>query len=241
MEKRYVFQTSQASSCHPELVEGSSCHPEPFDFAQDKLRRRATLGAAFSLLFVAAALTPVLATTLVPSQTYKTGTKIQCVLDERLDSSQLSYGDTFKLKVVDTTFPALHGSEIIGYITSVKKPSGAEQGHVGFFLTNIKLTNGEKKSISAYVVNRRVKQYNPAAQYASRQRLSPMAGVPVGTLTPGPIAWQMNMGSGPSSVQSHQSAASMGGYVYASASQWPIVVNQGTSVTVELAQPLTVP
>jgi hypothetical protein len=210
MEKRYVFQTSQA---------------------------KRIVGA---VLVAAATLTPALATTLVPSQTFKTGTKIACVLDERVDSSQLSYGDTFKLRVVDTSYPALHGSEIIGYITDVKKPSGANQGHVGFFLTNIKLTNGEKKPITAYVVNRRVTQYNPSAQYAQRQRLSPMAGVPVGTVTPGPIAWQMNMGSGPSTVQQHQSG-SLGGYVYASASQWPIIVNPGTSVTVELGANLTIP
>ena len=64
--------------------------------------------------------------------------------------------------------------------------------------------------------------------------------MPVGTLTPGPIAWQMNLGSGPSTVNRHQSG-SLGGYIYASASQWPIVVNAGTPVTVELAENLTIP
>jgi hypothetical protein len=50
----------------------------------------------------------------------------------------------------------------------------------------------------------------------------------------------MNMGSGPSTVHQHQSG-SLGGYVYASASQWPIIVNPGTSVTVELGANLTIP
>ena len=193
------------------------------------------------LLVAVALLAATLGASFVTSQTYKAGTKIQCVTEEKLDSSQLSYGDKFKLQIVDTSLPALHGGWITGWVTDVKKPSGGEQGHVGFYLTSLHLANGQHKQISAYVVNRRVKQYNPAAQYAARQQLSPMAGVPVGTVTPGPIAWQMNLGSGPSNVKSHQSAASMGGYVYANAAQWPIVVNAGTSVTVELAESVTIP
>jgi hypothetical protein len=195
---------------------------------------------ALALIVAFAAGVPALATTLTPSQTYKSGTKIACVLDEHLDSSKLSYGDTFKLHIVDTNYPALNGSEILGYITDVQKPSGGNQGRVGFFLTNIRLANGEKKSITAYVVSKRVKQYNPAAQYASRQQLAPMAGVPNGVVTPGPIAWQMRIGSGPSTTHEYTSP-SLGGYVYASASQWPIVVNAGTPVTVELGANLTIP
>lgn len=155
-------------------------------------------------------------------------------------SSQLAYGDTFKLLIVDPSLPALHGSEIIGYITDVRKPAGMNHGRVGFFLTNIRLKNGKKKSITAYVVNKRVVQYNPSAQYAARQQLSPTAGLPYGTVTPGPIAWQMRIGSGPSTVQEHHSQ-SLGGYIYASAAQWPIVVPAGTPVTVELAENLTIP
>jgi hypothetical protein len=210
MEKRYVFRTLQAKG----------------------------IASAAAAIFTAAMAAQALANTLVTSQTIKSGTKIACVLDEHIDSSQLSYGDTFKLRVVDTSIPALHGSEIIGYITDVKKPSGGEQGRVGFFLTNIKLPNGEKKSITAYVVSRRVTNYNPAAQYAQRQQLSPMAGVPVGTVTAGPVAWQMRLGNGPSTVQTHKSP-SLGGYVYTS--KWPIVVEAGTSVTVELSENLTIP
>jgi hypothetical protein len=144
------------------------------------------------------------------------------------------------LKVVDTSQPALQGSEIIGYITDVRQPAGATKGRVGFFLTTIQLANGKQKSITAYVINKRVKQYNPTAQYQQRQQVSPMAGVPYGTVTPGPVAWQMQMGSGgPSTVKQSQST-SLGGYVYEEG-HWPIVVNAGTPVTVELASNLTIP
>jgi hypothetical protein len=180
------------------------------------------------------------ATTFVTSQTYKAGTRIACVLDEHLDSSKLAYGDKFKLQVVDPNFPALHGAKIIGYITDVRQPHGIDRARVGFMLTSIHLSNGEKKSISATVVSKRVVPMNPSAQYASRQQLSPMAGVPYGTVTPGPIAWQMRIGNGPSSVQSPASQ-NLGGYVYATSNGAPIVVNAGTAVTVELSANLTIP
>lgn len=180
------------------------------------------------------------ATTFVTSQTYKAGTRIACVLDEHLDSSKLAYGDKFKLQVVDPNFPALHGAKIIGYITDVRQPHGIDRARVGFMLTSIHLSNGEKKSISATVVSKRVVPMNPSAQYASRQQLSPMAGVPYGTVTPGPIAWQMRIGNGPSSVQSPASQ-NLGGYVYATSNGEPIVVNAGTAVTVELSANLTIP
>jgi hypothetical protein len=196
--------------------------------------------ASVALFATLALSVPAGAVQYLPSQTFKSGTRIACVLDERLDSSDLSYGVKFKLRVVDTSFPALHGSEIVGYITEVHKPSGLNHGRVGFFLTNIKLPNGEKKPIAAFVVNRRVVAYNPSAQYAQRQQLSPAAGRPYGSVTPGPIAWQMNIGGGPSTVHERQSGYE-GGYIYASRSQWPIVVAAGTPVTVELAQNLTIP
>lgn len=197
---------------------------------------KASVATGAILVFLALSV-PAGAVQYQPSQTIKRGTKIACILDERIDSSQLSYGDTFKLHVVDTSIPVLQGAEILGYITDVHKPSGVEQGRVGFFLTTIKLPNGEKKPITAYVVNRRVTQYNPGAQQASRRMIS--APMPNGFVTPGPVAWQMNIGpGGPSTVHESQSQ-SLGGYVYTS--KWPIVVNKDTSVTVELAENLTIP
>lgn len=197
--------------------------------------------AAAALLAATALLAQAQAAPFVPSQTFKAGTKIACVLDEHLDSSKLSYGANFKLRVVDTSHPALVGSEIHGYITDVQQPAGLNRARIGFFLTTIHLPNGSKKSISAYVVNRRVVQINPVAQQASRQQLSPMAGVPNGTVTPGPIAWQMRVGtSGPVTVNESHSA-SLGGYIYATSAHESIVVPAGTSVIIELASALTIP
>ncbi len=191
---------------------------------------------AASILFAQAQAAP-----FVPSQTFKAGTKISCVLDEHLNSSKLSYGANFKLRVVDTSHPALVGSEIHGYITDVKQPSGSDRARIGFFLTTIHLRNGTKKTISAYVVNRRVVQINPEAQQASRQQLSPMSGVPNGTVTPGPVAWQMRLGPGGPSTVSQSHSGSLGGYIYATSAHEPIVIPAGASVVVELASPLTIP
>lgn len=196
--------------------------------------------AALAICACAGSLSPANAVTYLPSQTFRAGTKIACVLEERLDSTKLSYGDKFKLEVVDTSLPVLHGSWITGWITDVQQPTGSQRARVGFFLTTIHLPNGKKKSISAYVVNKRVVQFNPAAQHAQRQQLSPMAGAPYGTVTPGPIAFQMRLGNGPSTVRQNQSAT-LGGYVYGLNANEPIIVPAGTSVTVELAENLTIP
>ena len=198
---------------------------------------RASVACTLLLSFYVPA--PAGAVEVVPSQTFRAGTRIACVLDEHMDSSKLAYGDKFKLRVVDTAHPALQGSEIIGYITSVRQPSGATRARVGFMLTSIHLANGSKKSISATVLSKRVVPISPAAQSASRQQLSPMTGVPNGTVTPGPIAWQMRLGNGPSTVQS--ATPNLGGYVYATSSNAPIVAEAGTPVTVELTADLTIP
>jgi hypothetical protein len=195
--------------------------------------------AAAALLAASVLFAQADATTYVPSQTFKTGTRIACVLDEHLDSSKLSYGDKFKLRVVDPSLPALQGSEIIGYITDVQQPSAGNRARVGFMLTSIHLANGTKKSISAYVVSKRVVPINPGAQYAQRQQVAPMTGVPYGTVTPGPIAWEMRVGNGPSTVQSQ--SPNLGGYVYATNAHEAIVVNAGQPVTVELSASLTIP
>ena len=202
---------------------------------------RANSAAAIAAaLLLTISLAPATATTLVPSQTFKSGTKIATVLEAKVDSTNLSYGDKFKLKIVDTSLPALEGSEIVGYVTDVTQPSGTTRARIGFFLTTIHLSNGTKKSISAYVVSKRVVQYNPSAQYAQRQQVAPMTGVPNGTVTPGPIAWQMRLGNGPSTVRQN-SSPSLGGYVYALGPHEPIVVPAGAPVTVELQEPLTIP
>jgi len=194
-------------------------------------------GAALTLLALPFA--PAGATTYIPSQTIKAGTKIACVLDETFNSANAKYGDTFKLRVVDTSHPALVGSEIIGYVSEVTQPSGMNKAKVSFFLTTIKLSNGEKKPISAYVVSKRVVQYDPAAMQAYRQQMS--APMPNGFLTPGPVAWQMQIGGGGPPTVSNRPSGLLGGTVYAQNSHEPIIVPANTSVTIELQQNLTIP
>jgi hypothetical protein len=181
------------------------------------------------------------ATTLVPSQTFKAGTKIATALDGTVNSATLSYGVEFKLRIIDTSLPALDGGEIIGYVSEVDQPSGMSKAKITFFLTSIKLRNGEKKPISAYVVSRRVTPYDPMAVAQARRHMMAAPPMPNGTVTPGPIAWQMNVGSsGPVKISNRPSGL-LGGTVYAASPHQAIVVPAGTPVTVELQQNLTIP
>lgn len=202
-----------------------------------------TLQARFSVAAILVALcaawvAPALSTTLVPSQTIKAGTRIACVLDKEVDSANLKYGDEFRLRIVDTAHPALVGAKIHGYVTEVRQPSGIDRAKVTFFLTSISFPNGSHKPISAYVLNKRVTPYNPAALQAARNMPPPM---PNGVVTPGPVAWQMNFGGGSKPSVSNRPSGTLGGTVYAASAHEVIMVPAGTSVTVELQQDLTIP
>lgn len=194
--------------------------------------------AAAALLAASVLLAQAQAAPFVPSQTFKAGTKIACVLDASINSTTLKYGDKFKLRVVDTSHPALVGSHITGWITEVTQPSGVARAKVAFFLTTIHLSNGTKKSISAYVVSKRVTPYNPGAVQAVRNAPPPM---PNGVLTPGPVAWQMNFGGGAKPSISTRPSGSLGGTIYAQSPHEPIIIPAGQSVTIELQQDLTIP
>ncbi len=205
-----------------------------------------TLQTKFSASAIAIALctvsiAPAEATTLVPSQTFKAGTKLACVVDQTMSSATLQYGDKFHLRVVDTSQPALAGSEVVGYIAEVTQPSGMNRAKVSFFLTSIHLRNGTKKSISAYVVNKGVTPYNPAAIQQYRQHMAAAPPMPNGVVTPGPVAWQMKIGSSGPATISTRPGGLLGGTVYAAGPHEPIVVAAGTPVTIELQQPLTIP
>jgi|HubBroStandDraft_4_1064222.scaffolds.fasta_scaffold00001_414 hypothetical protein len=208
-----------------------------FRTLQAKLSAFAVMAAICAVAFA-----PAAATTFVPSQTYKAGTKINTTLDEAFNSTTAKYGDKFKLKVVDPSHPALVGSEVVGWITEVDQPSGVNRAKVGFFITSIHLPNGTKKPIVAYVVSRRVTQMNPAGQSAARQQMMQAGTVPNGFVTPGPIAWQARVGGGNGGVSvSNRPSTSVGGYIYAQSAHEPIVVPQGQPVTIELQQDLTIP
>ncbi|MGC1380202.1 MAG: hypothetical protein WA814_04175 [Candidatus Baltobacteraceae bacterium] len=196
--------------------------------------------AAIVLLASFAAIGPAGATTFVPSQTIKAGTRIACVLDETISSQTATSGTDFKLKVVDTAHPALEGSEIHGWVTDVRQPSGAQRARIGFWLTSIHLPNGKKKSISATVVSRRVVPMNNAAQHQQRQQLAPT--MTIGMVTPGPIAWQMRVGGGSSTpTVSNRPSGLLGGYIYGQSANEQIVIPSGQPVTIELQADLTIP
>ena len=203
------------------------------------LQTRAFASAA-ALTLLALPVARAGATTLIPSQTIKAGTKIACVLDETFNSANAKYGDKFKLRIVDTSHPGLVGGHITGWVTEVEQPSGLNKAKVTFFLTTIHLSNGEKKPISAYVVNKRVVQYDPAAIQAYRQQQM-TAPMPNGVVTPGPIAWQMKIGGGGSPTISNRPSGTVGGTIYAQNTNEPIIIPANTSVTIELQQDLTIP
>jgi hypothetical protein len=177
----------------------------------------------------------------VPSQTFRAGTRIACVLDKTFNSTTAKYGDEFKLRVVDTSHPALEGSKIVGYVTEVRQPSGTSRAMVRFFLTSIHLANGSSKPITAYVVNKGVVPFNPTSNSSSARVNQAMLAMPHGFTTPGPVAWQMSFGSGSKPSVSNAPAGTAGGTVYARDAREPIIVPAGTSVIVELQQPLTIP
>ncbi len=206
-----------------------------FVFRTLRVNRPAALFAAL----IALAAAPALATTFLPSQTIHAGTKIACVLDEAVNSATLQPGTDFKLRVVDTSHPALAGAEIHGHVTDVRPPSTVDRARIGFLLDTITLSNGTKKPISAYVVNKAVVQYNPAAKRATQQQLPPQ--MPYGTQTPGPIAWQMRIGGGGSPQISTRPTGAVGGYVYAQQMNEPIIIRSGVPVTVELQADLKIP
>jgi hypothetical protein len=183
------------------------------------------------------------ATTIVPSQTYRAGTRIATAVDETLNSATMKYGVKFKLRIIDTTHPALNGGEIIGYIGDVTQPSGLNRAQVTFFLTSIRLRNGAEKSISAFVLSRRVTPYNPGAVAEARRQMIAAPPLPNGTVTPGPVAWQMTFGggSGGSPTISTRPSGLLGGTVRAASANEPIIVPAGTPVTIELQQDLTIP
>lgn len=200
--------------------------------------RRNAVAAALAVLACGLPFAPALAVSYLPSQTFRAGTKIACILEETVNSATLHVGTDFKLRVADPSHPALQGATIHGYVTDVTQPGGLNRARIGFLITRIHLRNGRTKPISAYVVNRSVVQYNPAAQAAARRQLPPSQ--PYGTVTPGPIAWEMRIGNGPPEIGNKPHTA-VGGYLYAAKANEPIVVRYGTPVTVELANDLTIP
>ena len=189
---------------------------------------------ALVVLTMVATIAPAIAAT-VPS-----GTKISCVLGQAVDSRTVKARDNFTLIVDDPTLPQLSGAKIHGHVTDVAGPGGLDRARIGFVLDYIQLKNGTREPIHAQVVGRNVVQTNTAAakQEAVKFSLPPM---PVGTVTPGPIAWQLNFRHDAAPSVSPPPVGSSSGYVYATKSNENIVIPPGAPVTMQLTADLTTP
>lgn len=204
--------------------------------------------SALTIFSAAAVLLGAVAQAPAPSfhapVTIKAGAKISCVLDEAINSATLQPGTDFKLKVVDPNQPSLAGATIHGHVTDVVGPHGINRAKIGFVLDYIHFKDGTKSAIRAYVLSRDVVYTNSAAKAQAMQPPPPM--LPNGTVTPGPVAWQMRIGLGPGGGGSKPvsvappNTGQSGGYLYAKADNEPIVVPKGVTVTVQLANDLTV-
>lgn len=198
------------------------------------LGRRA-LPAIFAGVALLAVGTRAGAATTIPS-----GTKILCVLAAGVNSATLKVGTDFKLAIDDPAQPALKGATIHGHVTDVAGPGGMTRARIGFIFDYIHFKNGTREAIHAEVVSRNVTQTNTAlaAQEQIKLTLPPM---PNGTVTPGPIAWQMNFRRDAAPSVSPPPVGNSSGYVYAQKSNENIVIPPGSPVTIALTHDLTTP
>jgi hypothetical protein len=188
----------------------------------------------------ATALALVATVTIARAATVPSGTKIVCVLGQGVNSATLKVGTNFKLRVDDPTQPSLAGAAIVGHVTDVAAPGGMTRARIGFILDYIAFKNGARGAIHAIVLSRNVTQTNTAVarQEAVKFSLPPM---PNGTVTPGPIAWQMNFRRDAAPSVTPPPAGNTSGYVYAQKSNENIVIPPGSPVTIQLTSNLTTP
>jgi len=172
--------------------------------------------------------------------TIKAGTKIRCVLAAGADSRTLQVGEDFKLLIDDQMEPALTDAAIVGHITDVSGPHGLDRARIGFVFDYIQFQNKTKAPIHAIVLSKNVTQTNTAVakQEAAKFSLPPM---PVGTVTPGPVLFQIRFQPGSSPSITPPPVGQSSGYVYAQASNENIVVPPGTPVTIQLTNDLKTP
>jgi hypothetical protein len=178
----------------------------------------------FALVSQMVAITTTPHPTMIPK-----GTRIACTLGVSIDSSKAQVGDTFVLYPDDPTHASLRGTEIDGYIDTVSN------GRIGFWFNQITFQNGKTEPIHAYVVSARVVQRQQQPNTPPPMFMPNNSGMGP---SPSTIAFQMRIGPKPSTAAT--SSAMTGGYVYVSQSK-PIVVAQGTPVTIELATNLPTP
>jgi hypothetical protein len=179
--------------------------------------------------------------------TIRASTKIQCVLAAGVDSSTLKVGTDFKLRVDDPSQPALAGATIHGHVTDVNGPAGLTRAAIGFVIDYIHFKNGTRSNIHAHILSKNVTNTNTAYAQQERVKLSLPPMTPYGTVTPGPIAWQMSIplgnsgGQGSSVSVGPRPIGNTGGYIYAAKPYENIVIPPGSPVTIQLTNDLATP
>jgi hypothetical protein len=149
-------------------------------------------------------------------------------------------GTDFTLQVDDPTLPSLAGAAIHGHVTDVAGPGGMTRARIGFILDYIRFKNGTRAAIHAVVVSKNVTQTNTAAARQERVKFA-LPPMPNGTVTPGPIAWQMTFRRDAAPSVTPPPAGNTSGYVYAQKSNENIVIPAGSPVTIQLTSDLATP
>lgn len=202
--------------------------------------------AAFALVAFASSLVlagmpaRTLAVATVSGTTIKSGTKIQCILGKGVDSRTLLPGTDFKLIVDDPAIQGLTGAAIHGHVTAVGGPGGLDRAFIGFIFDYIQFGNEKKAPIHAMVLAKNVSYTNTAANKAEAAKFS-LPPMPVGTVTPGPIAFQITFRPGHAPSVTPPPVGNAGGFVYAQKSNEYVVIPPGTPVMIQLTSNLTIP
>jgi hypothetical protein len=172
------------------------------------------------------------------SRTIPAGTKLHCVLGQNIDSRKLAAGTTFTLLIDEPTLPALDGAKIYGDVTDVAQPHGIDRARIGFVFTHVTFKDGKREPIHAQVLSKYVTQNNSADVKREADKFL-LPRLPVGTVTPGPIAFQVTFSPGAAPSITPPPSGNTGGYVYAAKSNENIVIPAGTAVTIQLTSSLT--
>ncbi len=195
------------------------------------MRRAAVLASVVALACVA---------TASASSSIPAGTTIVCVLGQAVNSATLKVGTDFSLRVDDSSQPSLAGAAIHGHVTGVAAPAGLTRARIGFMLDYIRFKNGSRAAIHAIVVGKNVTQTNTATAAREARKLS-LPPMPNGTVTPGPIAWQLHFRRDAAPSATPPPAGNTSGYVYAQKSNETIVIPPGSPVTFQFTSALSAP
>ena len=172
--------------------------------------------------------------------TIPNGSKFVAVTHKGINSATLTPGADFKLHVDDPSQPALAGALVVGHVTGVTGPAGMSRASISFIFDYIQFSNGKKSPIHAAVVSKNVTQTNTAQQRNEQIKFS-LPPMTTGTVTPGPIAWQMHFTRGSAPSVTPPPTGGTGGVVYAQQANEQIVIPPGSPVTLQLTADLTTP